>query len=85
MSRVALAALVYFGPLAVGLTMLLLRRWLHRRHARRQRIPVAVLIARIERERLTAPTFRLPSRTPGLPPGWRWPLRDPDRSPCLRE
>lgn len=75
MSRVVLVALGYFGPLVVALALLVVRRWL----PRRRRVSVAELLARLERERLCDPTFRLASRTPGLPPGWRWPSADPDQ------
>lgn len=83
MNQVALLALVYFGWWALVGLLFLTRRWLRRRRARR-RVPVAELLARIERERTTQPTDRLSPRNPSLPPGWCWPSRDHDSSPPQR-
>jgi hypothetical protein len=58
MSRVVLVALGYFGSLVVAVTLLLVRRWLRRLHARRRRVSVAELRARLERERFTEPCLR---------------------------
>lgn len=83
MSRVALAALVYFGPLTLTVLFLLTHQWLQRRRTHQSRIPVAQLIARIEQERIHQPTDRLPSQAVNLPPAWCWPSRDPDRLPSI--
>lgn len=78
MSRVALVACVYFGPLLLIWLGWLMRRWLADRRIRRERVPVAVLIARVEKERAAQVTNPLRPDLTSLPPSWCWPSRDPD-------
>lgn len=81
MSRVAFLALAYFGPLTLAVLLTLTHRWIQRRRARRKRVPVAELIARVKRQRAHQDTDRLRSLATSLPPGWCWPSHDPDRLP----
>lgn len=80
MSRTALIALIYFGPLTLAVLFLQLHRWGQRRRVRQKWVPVRDLIARVERERESQDTDSLRWRR-SLPPGWCWPSRDPDRLP----
>lgn len=85
MNRVELAACAYFGPWILGFLVVLTRRKLRQRRGRRNRIPVAHLIARIEHERKVQATDRWRQSTTNLPPNWCWPSRDQDVHPASTE